>query len=125
MPSEQVRRATRLVAIEDLLRRHRFGLSVREIAGALGYSTRTIQRDLAVLESELGVPLMQAGRRWRLMPGSAPIGAVRFTLQEARAVYLAVRLLMRHADERDPDAVAALQKLAGAVPPVLSSHVHS
>jgi predicted DNA-binding transcriptional regulator YafY len=122
--TEQVRRATRLVEIERRLRQHARGLTVRELAEGLGYSTRTIQRDLNVLESELGLPLMEGnGRRWRLMPGSAPIGAVRFSIHEARAVYLATRLLLRHADEQDPDGVAALDKLADALPPVLGRSV--
>jgi len=118
--TEQVRRASRLVEIERRLRGSSRGLTVRELAESLGYSTRTIQRDLGVLESELGIPLMEGnGRRWRLMPGTAPIGAVRFTLQEARAVYLATRLLLRNVDESDPDAVASLDKLAEALPPAL------
>jgi proteasome accessory factor B len=63
------------------------------------------------------------GRRWRLMPGTSPIGAVRFSLHEARAVYLATRLYLRHADEQDPDGVAALDKLAEALPPDLGRFV--
>src|SRR4051794_33204722 len=81
---EQVRRAARLVAIEALLRRNPGGLTTRELAERTGYTARTIQRDISVLGDELGVPLMDAeGRRYRLMPGSTPIGAVRFSLQEA------------------------------------------
>jgi proteasome accessory factor B len=122
--TEQVRRATRLVEIERRLRGSPQGVTVRELADALGYSPRTIQRDLNVLESELGIPLMEGnGRRWRLMPGTAPIGAVRFSLQEARAVYLATRLLLRNVDEHDPDAVASLDKLADALPPALGALV--
>jgi predicted DNA-binding transcriptional regulator YafY len=124
--TEQVRRASRLVEIERRLRASPQGLTVRELSEALGYSVRTIQRDLNVLESELGVPLMEGnGRRWRLMPGSSPIGAVRFTLHEARSVYLATRLLLRQIDEHDPDAVAALDKLADALPPSIGALVHS
>ncbi len=122
--TEQVRRASRLVEIERRLRNHPNGLTVRELADALEYSTRTIQRDLNVLESELGLPLMEGnGRRWRLMPGTAPIGAVRFTLHEARSVYLATRLLLRQIDEHDPDAVAALDELADALPPSIGARV--
>jgi predicted DNA-binding transcriptional regulator YafY len=123
--TEQVRRASRLVEIERLLRRNPQGLTTLQIARLTGYSQRTVQRDIAVLESELGVPLEVEGRRWRLMPGSAPIGAVRFTLHEARAVYLATRLFLRHADERDPDGIAALRKLADAFPPALGAHVEA
>ena len=121
--TEQTRRASRLVELESRLRRAPQGLTVRQLAESTKYSPRTIQRDLAVLESELGVPLDPVGRRYRLMPGSSPIGAVRFTLHEARAVYLATRLILRHADHRDPDTVGALEKLANALPPAIGAHV--
>lgn len=122
--TEQLRRATRLIEIERRLRASPGGLTVRQLAEATGYSKRTIQRDLNALESELGVPLVEApGRRWRLMPGSTPIGAVRFTLQEARAIFLAARLMLRHADERDSDGISALEKLADALPPALARPV--
>lgn len=122
--TEQVRRATRLIEIERRLRANPAGLTVRELAEKTGYSTRTIQRDLNALESELGAPLVEGSRRrWRLMPGSTPIGAVRFSLHEARAVFLATRLLLRHADERDNDGISALEKLADALPPPLSGQV--
>ena len=124
--TEQVRRATRLIEIERRLRAHPMGLTVRELANATGYSTRTIQRDLNALESELGAPLVEApGRRWRLLPGSTPIGAVRFTLHEARALFLAARVMLRHAGEQDADGIAALEKLADALPPPLSRQVRS
>lgn len=126
MVTEQVRRATRLIEIERRLRANPQGLSVRELAQATGYSRRTIQRDLNALESELGAPLVEAGgRRWRLLPGSTPIGAVRFTLHEARAVYLAVRMLLRHAAERDADGISALEKLADALPPPVNAQVRA
>lgn len=124
--TEQVRRAARLVEIERRLRQSPAGLTVRGLASQLNCSPRTIQRDLNVLESELGAPLVEApGRRWKLIPGSTPIGAVRFSLQEARAVFLATRLLLRHADEQDPDAISALEKLAAALPPPVAAQVHS
>jgi len=122
--TEQVRRSARLVEIENLLRQNPRGLKTTELAERTGYSSRTIQRDLAVLESELNVPLVEGdGRRWRLMPGATPIGSVRFSLQEARAMYLATRQFFRHQWEPDPDALSALQKLAGALPPSIASQV--
>ncbi len=115
--TEQTRRATRLIEIERKLRRRPQGYSASELARELGYSSRTIQRDLRDLESELNVPLMDApGRRYRIMPGAAPLAPVRFTLQEARAIYLASRLFARHSDEQDPDGVSALEKLAETLP---------
>jgi len=124
--TEQTRRATRLIEIERRLRRNPGGLTVAQLAEATGYSKRTIQRDLNALESELGAPLVEGpGRRWRLLPGSTPIGVVRFSLQEARAIFLAARLLFRHADERDSDGISALEKLADALPPALAKPVET
>lgn len=121
--TEQTRRATRLVRIRELLVR-RGTVSCSELADELGYSARTIQRDIAALESELGVPLLYEGRRWMLMPGAKLVfGPVRLTLQEARAVYFATRLMLRSADERDPDGVSALEKVADAVPEGLAEHM--
>jgi predicted DNA-binding transcriptional regulator YafY len=123
--TEQVRRASRLLQIEGLLRRRPNGLSAAELAQELGYSTRTIQRDIAVLESELGVPLITAGRRYQILPGSHPLAPVRFTLHEARAIYLATRLFFRHSDEHDPDGIFALEKIAEALPDVLARQVQA
>jgi len=121
--TEQTRRATRLVRIRELLVR-RGSISSSELANELGYSQRTIQRDMAALESELGVPLIFEQRRWMLMPGTKLVlGPVRLTLQEARAVYFATRLMLRSADERDPDGVSALEKIADAVPEGLAQHM--
>lgn len=111
--TEQTRRASRLIQIERLLRRHPGGLTTTQLANELGYSARTIQRDLAVLESELGVPLLTEGRRYKILPGSHPLAPMRLTLQEARVLLLAIRLLFKNTDYFDPDAIAALEKIAG------------
>lgn len=121
--TEQTRRATRLVRIRELLVR-RGSVSCAELSDELGYSQRTIQRDIAALESELGIPLMFEQRRWKLMPGAKLVfGPVRLTLQEARAVYFATRLMLRSADERDPDGISALEKVADALPEGLAGHM--
>ena len=114
--TEQTRRASRLLAIERLIRRFPGGRTVAELATELGYSKRTIQRDIGVLESELGIPLLAIGRRYAILPDAAPLAPIRFTLQEARAVLLAIRLFARHTDHRDPDAVSAVEKIADSLP---------
>ncbi|HEY5477647.1 MAG TPA: WYL domain-containing transcriptional regulator [Tepidiformaceae bacterium] len=124
--SEQTRRATRLFEIDRLFRRYPGGLSVREIADKTGYSPRTIQRDLAHLQIDNNLPLEDVpGRRYRLMPGSAPLGPVRLTLQEARALLLAARLFYRYADERDLDGISALEKIAEALPDPVGRQVQA
>lgn len=110
--TEQTRRATRLVQIERLLHQHPNGLPVSDLARMTGYSKRTIQRDLAALDSELRIPLQEVGRRYRIDPDAAPLAPVRLTLHEARSLLIACRLLARHSQESDPDAVSALRKLA-------------
>ena len=77
--TEQTRRATRLVRIRELLVK-RGSVSCAELSDELGYSQRTIQRDIAALESELGIPLIYEARRWKLMPGAKLVfGPVRLT----------------------------------------------
>lgn len=121
--TEQTRRATRLVRMANLLVR-RGSMSASELARELDYSQRTIQRDIAALESELGYPLVYEKRRYSIMAGGhLPLGPVRLTLQEARAVHFATRLYLRFADERDPDGISALEKIADTLPLPLAAHM--
>jgi predicted DNA-binding transcriptional regulator YafY len=122
--TEQTRRSTRLIRIRDILIRHPGGIGTSELARLTGYSQRTIQRDLLALDSELNLPLIQENRRWRIMDGHKPLfGPVRLTLQEGRAVYFAMRLMLRSADEHDPDALTALEKVAAALPKGMAEHM--
>ncbi len=122
--TEQTRRSTRLIRIRDILVRRPAGATTADLARETGYSQRTIQRDLAVIESELGLPIVFEGRRYKVMQGSeVSFGPVRFTLQEARSLYFAMRLMLRSSDERDPDALSALQKVADAIPRGMSQHM--
>lgn len=121
--TEQTRRSTRLIRIRDLFVK-RGSLSASELSRELGYSQRTIQRDLLALDTELNVPLIYENRRWRIMEGANMVfGPVRLTLHEARAVYFATRLMLRSADERDPDGIAALEKIADALPDGVARHM--
>lgn len=121
--TEQTKKSTRLSRIHSILMQ-RGSVSVRELARDLDRSPRTIQRDMADLESELGVPLLYEGRRWSIMPGSAhPMSPVRLTLHESRAVYFAIRVFSRTVNESEPDSIQALQKLADTLPPQLSANI--
>jgi proteasome accessory factor B len=98
------------------------GATPAEIARLTGVSKRTVYRDLLVLQNEIRVPIWSEGGRW----GVADTGFLRplaFTRSEAMAMVLAARLIVRYADEHDPDLAGAFQKLAGELPAVLSEHV--
>jgi proteasome accessory factor B len=122
--TEQTRRSTRLIRIRDRLVGRPNGISTLELARETGYSQRTIQRDLQAIESELNLPLVIENRRWRVMEGAQPLfGPVRLTLQEGRAVYFAMRLMLRSADKHDHDALSALEKVANALPKGMAEHM--
>lgn len=121
--TEQTKKSTRLSRIHSILMQ-RGVVSVRELARDLDRSPRTIQRDMADLESELGVPLLYEGRRWSIMPGSAhPMSPVRLTLHESRAVYFAIRVFSRTVNESEPDSIQALEKLADTLPSQLAANI--
>ena len=98
------------------------GATPAEIARLTGVSKRTVYRDLVVLQNEIKAPIWSEGGRW----GVADTGFLKplaFTRSEAMAMVLAARLVVRYADEHDPDLAGAFQKLASALPAVLSEHV--
>jgi predicted DNA-binding transcriptional regulator YafY len=99
------------------------GATIEEIARQAGVSRRTVYRDLKALEGEIGIPVWSEGGRWGV-EGRGFLPPLKFTRSEAMAVILAARLVVRYADEYDPDLAGAFQKLAGALPPVLSEHVN-
>jgi predicted DNA-binding transcriptional regulator YafY len=119
-------RAERLSRISTLLHAAPHGLSTAELARLCGVSQRTIQRDLVSLET-LGIPVTESGEhppRYTMVEGCY-IPPVRLSLHEALALYLAARLLARHADRFDPHMAAALAKLAAVLPAPMSAHVQA
>ena len=123
--TEQVRRASRLIEIQRILRQYPAGHTTAELADRMGTSRRTIERDLAVLESELQVAITVSGHRYKVLEGSTPLAPITFSLQEGRAIFLAARLLLRHAEDRDPDGVSALEKLAASLPVAIARHAQA
>lgn len=115
-------RSARLIRMQHLLYHSSRGLTTAELAAALGVSPRTVQRDLRTLEADMSVPLTQDRRRYGIT-GSYILPPINFTLQEARALLLAARLFLRYSDEADPHGIAALQRLAGALPPPVAEHI--
>jgi proteasome accessory factor B len=116
-------RLARLLAVLRVLHGHgEAGVTPKEIARRTGMSTRTVYRDLDALQNEMLVPLWSDGGRWGVQPG-AFLPAMRFTLQEAMAVFLAARLMTRYVDRYDPTLASAFGKLEEGLPDALHGHV--
>ena len=108
-------RSARLSSLQLLLYYAPRGLTVRQLAERLGVSPRTIQRDLSTIQSEIGVPVTQEGRRYGIAV-TCSLPPVTLSLQEARSLLLAACLLLRYSDEADPHSISALERLAGVLP---------
>ncbi len=114
-------RTERLAEIERMLFRSANGMRVMDIAEACGVDRRTIYRDLDML-STLGVPIWQEEGRYGIVRDQY-LATVRLNFNEALALFIAARLLSRHADQQNPHIISALTKLGMAFPEPLASHV--
>jgi predicted DNA-binding transcriptional regulator YafY len=116
-------RLARLLSVLRVLHAHgEAGVTPREIARRTGMSPRTVYRDLNALQFEMQVPLWSEGGRWGVQPG-AFLPAMRLTLPEAMAVFLAARLMTRYADKYDPNLASAFGKLEEGLPDAMHGHV--
>src|SRR5258707_4926278 len=114
-------RTERLSEIERMLFRSAHGMRVMEIAEASGVDRRTIYRDLDLL-SVIGVPIWQDDGRFGIIRDQY-LATVRLNFNEAVALFIAARLLSRHADQQNPHVIFALTKLGMAFPEPLASQV--
>lgn len=116
--ADSLTKAGRLIELQVLFARSpNRGRRTSELARRLGIPERTVRAYLAELSRTGRLPLYRDGREWRLTPGSCfDVPPVRFALEEAAAVYLAARLLVRHSDEPNPAVRGAIRRLAAVVP---------
>jgi predicted DNA-binding transcriptional regulator YafY len=116
-------RLARLLTVLRVLHAHGdAGVTPKEIARRTGMAVRTVYRDLNALQNEMQVPLWSEGGRWGVQPG-AFLPALRLTLEEAMAVFLAARLMTRYTDRFDPSLASAFSKLEEGLPDAMHSHV--
>ena len=115
-------RTARLLRVVTLLRAHPEGLRPAAIAKRLAMSPRTVYRDLHALDGELEMPVWNEGGAWGMLDGTF-LPPLKLTLQEAMAVFLAARLMVRYVDKYDPDLASAFEKLAQNLPESLAGHV--
>ena len=115
-------RLARLLRVVRILEAHHEGIRPEALARQVGVSRRTAYRDLAALETEVGIPVWSEAGVWGL-DEQALLPDLALSLPEAMVVYLAVRLLAEYADTFDPELAAALLKLADVLPPAMRGHV--
>jgi proteasome accessory factor B len=85
---------------------------------------RTIQRDLIALQSELKIPLAQNGKYYSILE-SYVLPPVSFSLYEAMAAFLVLRLALRQTDKENPHIKSALTKIAALLPPPLAGDIQA
>ena len=108
-------RLARMLRVVAVLRGHPEGIRPSEIARRTGVATRTVYRDLRALETEVGVAVWSEDGLWGVV-GEEFLPPLKLTLDEAMAVVLSARLMVRYADKYDPDLAAAFEKLEGVLP---------
>ncbi len=116
-------RLARLTRLVSLLQAHPEGIRTADIAGRVGMSVRTVYRDLAALQDELRLPVWGEDGVWGIDDEKAFLPPLKLTQQEAMAVVLSARLMVRYADKYDPDLAAAFEKLERGLPSPLAEHV--
>ncbi len=116
-------RGARILKIQTLLQGNPRGLTTGEIARRTGVNPRTTYRDVKALEA-MNVPVYEEAGRIAIDPNYF-IAPVKFTLREAMALLMGVRLMSRHSDEADPDVGDAFTKLAAVLPAPVAEYVHA
>src|SRR6476646_948177 len=115
-------RLARMLRVVTVLRGHPEGIRPAEIARRVGVAPRTVYRDLRALEEEGGVAVWSDGGLWGVVSEEF-LPPLKLTLDEAMAVVLSARLMVRYADKYDPDLAAAFEKLEEVLPRPLAEHV--
>jgi predicted DNA-binding transcriptional regulator YafY len=115
-------RLARMLRVAAVLQAHPDGIRPPEIARRVGVTTRTVYRDLHALEDEVDIKTWSADGQWGVV-SEAFLPPLKLTLDEAMAVVLSARLMVRYADKYDPDLAAAFEKLEDVLPPALADHV--
>src|SRR5437879_11344154 len=116
-------RGARILKIQTLLQGNPRGSTTGEISCRFGVNPPTTNRDGKALEA-MNVPVYEEAGRISIDPNYF-IAPVKFTLREAMALLMGVRLMSRHSDEADPDVGDAFTKLAGVLPAPVAEYVHA
>ena len=115
-------RGARILKLQTLLQGNPRGLTNNEIARRTGVTARTTYRDVRALEA-MNVPIFEEAGRIMIDPNFF-IAPVKFTLREAMALLIGVRLMHRHS-QADPGVADAFTKLAAVLPAPVAEYVHA
>src|ERR1700741_301077 len=109
-------RAERLLALIQVLRRHRYPVSGQAIADELGVSLRTVYRDIQTLVGQGAAIDGEAGIGFVLRPGFV-LPPLMFTDEEIEALVLGLRFVAQRTDvPLERAAMDALAKIATVLP---------
>jgi predicted DNA-binding transcriptional regulator YafY len=109
-------RAERLLALLQVLRRHRYPVSGQAIAAELGVSLRTVYRDIQALIGQGAAIDGEAGVGFVLRPGFV-LPPLMFSDDEIEALVLGLRFVAQRTDAPLERAAAdALAKIAAVLP---------
>jgi predicted DNA-binding transcriptional regulator YafY len=123
--STRMSRATRLLELLQLLRRHRQPVSGAHLAAQLAVSLRTLYRDIATLQAQGAQISGEAGLGYVLQPGFT-LPPLMFSLDELEALSLGSRWVARRADARLGEAARnALAKISAVLPAELRHELDS
>ena len=111
-------RLARITRVVSLLRAHPDGMPIRDIARRIDVSVRTVYRDLTAIEGEIGIAVWSDDGHWGLAADEF-LPPLKLTQDEAMAVVLSARLMVRYADKYDPDLASAFEKLGEVLPRAL------
>jgi predicted DNA-binding transcriptional regulator YafY len=118
-------RSARLLALVQMLRRHRRPLTGQRIADELGISLRTLYRDIATLQSQ-GAAIDGAPGLGYVMRDGYLLPPLMFSAEELEALSLGSRWVAERADPRLAGAARdALAKIAAVVPLALRHELDS
>jgi len=118
-------RSERLLALLQLLRRHRRPVSGATLAGELGVSIRTLYRDIATLQAQGADIEGEPGVGYVLRPGFM-LPPLMFSQGELEALVLGFRWVQKFADAPVTNAATdALAKISAVLPAELAAELEN
>ncbi|MGB8664083.1 MAG: YafY family protein [Serratia inhibens] len=118
-------RTERLLALMQILRRHRYPVAGHALAQEMNISMRTLYRDIATLQQQGAEIVGEVGIGYVLRPGFM-LPPLMFSPQEIEALVLGMRWVARRGDTQLAGAANnALAKIADVLPAMLRDELEA